>query len=428
MKLRFLDLFAGAGGLSEGFIQAGYTPVAHVEMDKAACNTLRTRSVFHELKQSKKGRAVYQSYLEGKISRNELYSKVAPHVLESVIEEAIGSDTIDDIFRRIDALKGENEIDIVIGGPPCQAYSIVGRSRVGEDMKTDARNYLFNYYVDFLKKYQPRYFVFENVTGLHSAKDKNGNSFFSKVLKALQSAGYQVFQHLLKTELYGIPQRRRRVILIGCREDFSLDGDVCIPEIGACPLTINDLYGDLTQIQAGEGEIRGNGRKRNAVPNQWMVDNQISDRCYSVTFHQARPTNDHDKDIYRRAVQMWNEEGRRFNYAEDQPKEKQTHRNTRSFLDRFKVIGGTENASHTVVAHITKDGHYYIHPDIQQNRSITPREAARLQTFPDNYFFESGTTKDGRGSAYKQIGNAVPVMLARHIANALKAKYDASSE
>ena len=154
-----------------------------------------------------------------------------------------------------------------------------------------------------------------------------------------------------------------------------------------------------------------------------MVENWISDDLFPVTYHQARPTNDHDQEIYRRAVEMWNSGKQRFNYAIDQPKDKQTHKNTKSFLDRFKVLGGSETSSHTVVAHITKDGHYYIHPDIRQNRSITPREAARLQTFPDNYFFESATNKDGRSSAYKQIGNAVPVMLARLIAEALKKKF-----
>lgn len=423
MRLKFLDLFAGAGGLSEGFIQAGYTPVAHVEMDKAACNTLRTRTVYHELKKTAEGRSLYERYLRGEINRNELYSSISTELFDSVIEEAIGISTIDDIFKRIDRLKGDDEIDVVVGGPPCQAYSIVGRSRVGEEIKKDERNYLFNYYVEFLRRYKPRYFVFENVTGLHSAKDKNGNSFFTQVLTALNSAGYQVHQHLFRTELYGIPQRRRRVILIGCRDDFKLDGDITVPESGECPLTINELFNDLLSISAGEGQIRGEGRRSKCKRNKWMLENLITDDLYPVTYHQARPTNDHDKEIYRRVVEMWKNGKQRFNYAVDQPKEKQTHKNTKSFLDRFKVIGGEEHSSHTVVAHITKDGHYYIHPDIRQNRSITPREAARLQTFPDNYFFESATNKDGRGSAFKQIGNAVPVMLARLIATALKEKF-----
>lgn len=423
MKLKFLDLFAGAGGLSEGFIQAGYIPVAHVEMDKAACNTLRTRTVYHELKQTADGRSLYVQYLNGEIDRTKLYSMVSPKSLESVIEETIGSSTIDDIFKKIDALKGENEIDIIIGGPPCQAYSIVGRSRKRGAMKTDERNYLFKYYVKFLQKYKPRYFVFENVTGLGSAKDENGTGFLEQVLSALKSAEYHVYQHIFRTELYGIPQKRRRVILIGCRIDCDSDGDIMVPETGECPITINELFSDLRSIQAGEGNIRGDGSKKSIKRKKsWLIENLISDEFYPVTYHQARPTNAHDKDIYHRAVKMWNDGKRRFNYAIDQPKDKQTHKNTKSFLDRFKVIGGDERASHTVVAHITKDGHYYIHPDIQQNRSITPREAARLQTFPDNYFFESGTTKDGRGCAFKQIGNAVPVMLARLIAHALKDK------
>ena len=423
MKLSFLDLFAGAGGLSEGFIQAGFSPVAHVEMNRAACNTLRTRTVYHELKNTEEGRLLYRDYLEGKITRAELYAKVPTNLLDCVIEQAIGHDTINDIFKRIDALLGADKIDVIVGGPPCQAYSVVGRSRVGEEIKDDERNYLFNFYVDFLEKYKPRYFVFENVTGLHSAKDKKGESFYAQVLGALNSAGYQVFEHLLKTERYGIPQKRRRVILIGCRDSQSSDDDIALPEIGECPLTINEIYGDLKPMQAGEGQIRGDGRRSTYKSQSWMESNFISDKFYPVTYHQARPTNEHDKDIYRRAVAMWDKEKQRFNYATDQPKDKQTHKNTKSFLDRFKVVDGNSKSSHTIVAHITKDGHYYIHPDIHQNRSITPREAARLQTFPDNYFFESATVKDGRGSAYKQIGNAVPVMLARLIAFALKKKF-----
>ncbi len=392
-------------------------------MDRAACNTLRTRTVYHELNKTAEGQAIYERYLNGEISRSELYSKVSPELLNSVIEEAIGVLTIDDIFNRIDKLKGDREIDVVVGGPPCQAYSVVGRSRVGEEIKNDTRNYLFNYYVEFLEKYKPRYFVFENVTGLHSAKDKDGESFYTQVLTALDSAGYHVYQHLIRTELYGIPQKRRRVILIGCRDDFTLGGDIEIPMTGECPHSINEIFGDLQFLQAGEGKIRGNGRKHKSRKLAWLVENLISDDRYPVTYQQARPTNEHDKAIYRRAVEMWNDEGKRFNYAIDQPKDKQTHKNTKSFLDRFKVIGGESRASHTVVAHITKDGHYYIHPDIRQNRSITPREAARLQTFPDNYFFESATSKDGRGSAFRQIGNAVPVMLARLIATELKKKF-----
>ena len=417
MHFRFLDLFAGAGGLSEGFIQAGYTPVAHVEMDKAACYTLRTRAVFHELNKTEEGQRTYKNYLLGKFTREQLYNSVPRTVTDAVIEKAIGADTIDEIFKRVDKLLNENEIDLIIGGPPCQAYSLVGRSRVGEEIKSDDRNYLFRYYVKFLEHYKPKFFVFENVTGLYTARDKEGNSFYFQVVNALEEAGYQLSEHVCRTEEYGLPQKRRRVIIIGTRKDL-IPPPPFTPNHQICP-KISELLHDLKFIQAGEGIIRANGRAQGKKTDSWLFNNNVADKIYPVTFHQARPVNNHDKFIYREAVRLWKEGGIRFNYASHLSESMQTHKNRNAFTDRFKVVDGEATASQTVVAHISKDGHYYIHFDENQNRSLSPREAARLQTFPDNYFFESGTTKDGRAAAFRQIGNAVPVMLARKIAEHL---------
>lgn len=422
MTLRFLDLFAGAGGLSEGFIQAGYRPVAHVEMDKAACNTLRTRAIFHALKESEEGKELYTSYLNGELTRKEFYAheKVPKEVLDTVIEKAIGKDTLDEIFARVDALSDGKEIDIVLGGPPCQAYSVAGRSRVGEEkIKEDPRNYLFKFYTEFLKKYKPKYFVFENVAGLYSAKDKHGNHFYAQVKEALDEAGYEIKEDLVRAHELGIPQRRKRVILIGRRKDLPA-GDLQLSSVGECPITIRQLFRDLKHLHEGEGTIRKDGRKRGKRAEEWLHENFIADNEFPITCHQARPVCEHDQDIYRMVVEFWDTMNARFNYAEDLPDVMKTHKNCHSFLDRFKVVDGNSHASQTVVAHISKDGHYYIHPDIRQNRSLTPREAARLQTFPDNFFFESGTTRDGRAAAFRQIGNAVPVMLARKIAELLK--------
>ena len=137
-----------------------------------------------------------------------------------------------------------------------------------------------------------------------------------------------------------------------------------------------------------------------------------------VTFHQARPNTDQDLQIYRIVVDTWNRSKERVTYT-DLPEHLRTHNNTQCFLDRFKVVAGDRPYAQTVVAHISRDGHYFIHPDINQNRSLTPREAARIQTFPDNYYFESVTGKPSRTLAYKQIGNAVPVRLAYCIARTL---------
>ena len=139
-----------------------------------------------------------------------------------------------------------------------------------------------------------------------------------------------------------------------------------------------------------------------------------------VTLHWARPNTEQDLEIYRIAVDEWNKSRKRIRYT-DLPTRLQTHKNNNAFLDRFKVVSQELPYSQTVVAHISKDGHYYIHPSLAQNRSLTPREAARLQTFPDDYYFESVSGTPSRKTAYKQIGNAVPVRLAESVARAMYA-------
>ena len=141
-----------------------------------------------------------------------------------------------------------------------------------------------------------------------------------------------------------------------------------------------------------------------------------------ITFHIARPHTHQDLAIYKLVVDMWNKKHKRIDYP-DLPKKLRTHKNTTAYLDRFKVVADDLPCSQTVVAHIARDGHYYIHPNLEQNRSLTPREAARLQTFPDSYFFESKKDIPGRTAAYKQIGNAVPVRIAYAIAKALKNRF-----
>ena len=164
-KYTFIDLFAGAGGLSEGFIRAGYTPIVHIEMDKSACDTLRTRTAFHYLKNQGKI-DVYKDYLLHKKeneSGQKLWDIVPAPVMNSVLHQTIGADTINEIFEKVDQLKGDKQVDVIIGGPPCQAYSIVGRSRMGKRVLDDPRNELYKYYVMFLERYSPQMFVFENV-------------------------------------------------------------------------------------------------------------------------------------------------------------------------------------------------------------------------------------------------------------------------
>ena len=412
---KYLDLFAGAGGLSEGFIRAGFEPVAHVEMDAAACYTLKTRAAYHWLKNNNKLN-IYNQYLNGEISRKEFYEKIPESVLSSVLNYEISEETLPDIFAEIDAKLDGKHLDLIVGGPPCQAYSIAGRSRSESKMIGDKRSYLYKLYAEFLKRYGPEYFVFENVVGLLSAKDEDGTLHFDNMRKLFQDCGYSTEFCILNASDYGVLQNRKRIILIGKRGGY----EGFYPEIPKIEnkYKAGELFCDLPPIKAGEGVI-------GPVPTQeysgkYLYESGIKEYDLEpVTFHQARPNTEQDLEIYRIVVDTWNKKKERISYT-DLPERLRTHKNTKCFLDRFKVVAGNLPYTQTVVAHICRDGHYYIHPDIKQNRSLTPREAARIQTFPDNYYFESVTGKPSRTLAYRQIGNAVPVCLAYSVAKSLR--------
>ncbi len=412
-KLRFLDLFAGAGGLSEGFIRAGFNPVAHVETDQAACFTLKTRMAYHWLRAHDQVDQ-YNNYLNGEITRDELYRLVPPWQIGSVINSKIGEKLLSDVFGSIDKLLEGESLDLIIGGPPCQAYSLVGRSRDRNRMNGDKRNYLYVYYAAFLKRYRPRYFIFENVTGLLSAKGPDGNLHFDNMRELFREAGYETEFMVLSAEEYGVLQSRKRIILVGMRGQKT--GFYPEPERWAPRVKVMEIFQDLPAIQAGGGSAKPCNLKKYA--GQYLYDAEIRNDDVSVTWHMARPHTKQDLEIYRIAVEKWTGNKRRLDYN-DLPDRLKTHQNRSSFLDRFKVVAADLPSSQTVVAHIAKDGHYYIHPDIRQNRSLTPREAARLQTFPDDYFFESVSGVPGYTPAFCQIGNAVPVQLARRIARKL---------
>ncbi len=413
-KLNFLDLFSGAGGLSEGFIQAGFEPVAHVESNRAACFTLRTRMAYHWLKTH--GRTeLYADYLNGYISRPEFYEHIPEQVVGSVINAEIGAKTLPDIFRQVDTLVGNRDLDLIVGGPPCQAYSIAGRSRDRNRMKGDRRNYLYLYYAEFLKRYKPSYFVFENVPGLLSARGEDGKHYFNAMRDRFLECGYETEHMTLTAEDYGVLQRRKRIILVGRRGKAT--GFYPQPSKWNPGVKVREVFRDLPAIGAGGG-VTGPCRV-NSYRGTWQIEAGIRNEDLPVTWHQSRPNNKQDLEIYRIVVDLWNRKKTRLDYNA-LPDRLKTHRNQDSFLDRFKVVASELPFSHTVVAHIAKDGHYYIHPDNKQNRSITPREAARLQTFPDDYYFESSSGVPLRTPAFRQIGNAVPVLLARKIADKLK--------
>src|SRR5690606_21212399 len=214
-KLNFIDLFAGAGGLSEGFVMAGFAPIAHVEIDKSACNTLKTRAAFHYLKKNNKLKT-YTSYLKGDITREKLYKNVPNEVLESVINVPIGDKNNWTIQNQIDKSLGGQKVDLIIGGPPCQAYSLVGRSRSKTKMEGDPRNYLFIQYAKDLEKYAPKMFVFENVLGLKSAK---GGHYLEEMQKIFDKKGYQIKLYTLDARNFGVLQNRKRIIILGSQKN-----------------------------------------------------------------------------------------------------------------------------------------------------------------------------------------------------------------
>lgn len=409
-SLNYIDLFSGAGGLSEGFKRAGFDPIAHVEVDTAACFSLKTRAAYYYLKENGLiGK--YEEYLRGEADRSELYGLVPANILSSVINLGISEENNANIFKKIEEHLGNNEVDFIIGGPPCQAYSLVGRARSETNMQRDPRNFLYVQYANYLEKYKPKMFMFENVLGLKSA---GKGVYLQNMEKLFFKKGYKIHVFSVKAECFGVLQKRRRLIIIGWRDDFVPNlPDLDNFEYGLTGV-VSDLFTDLPIIQAGGGIDKFSSYSTDS--NEYLNKSHIRNGISILTQHIARPHNIQDKEIYRIATGKWNEDQARLNYN-DLPDYLKTHKNRASFFDRFKVVASDLSASHTIVAHIAKDGHYYIHPDERQNRSISVREAARLQSFPDDFYFEGVKENSNRTASFKQIGNAVPPLMAEIIAN-----------
>lgn len=402
----FIDLFAGAGGLSEGFLQAGFTPVAHVEMNEFAAKTLETRSAYYYLKDTD-NLGLYKRYLLGKISREEFMKQIPTSITKSIINEEMSDETLPTIFKTIDGImkmRGISQIDVIMGGPPCQAYSLVGRaqsSHMAVPMADDPRNYLYKLYARFLKRYQPRMFVFENVTGIETA---NSGITWKNLKKYLKRVGYEIKCKEQNANTFGVLQNRRRMIIVGWLKQSGLQyPNFLTINPGAI---VNDLFTDLPKLHTGESSDKYASKRMSSYVTRFGLRTKDD----VLTLHKCRPNLERDIKIYRRVVELWNDGHKRLDYN-DLPDELKTHKNRHSFTDRFKVVEGDESCCHTILAHLAKDGHYFIHPDIEQNRSITVREAARIQSFPDSYYFEGPRT-----SQFVQIGNAVPPMMAKGIA------------
>lgn len=418
-----LDLFSGAGGLTEGFYENGAEFVGHIESDRYACETLKTRQAYWLLRKAGKT-DLYHKYLLKEISRENLWEKTGVQKANEVFNEFIGEDTVDKLKKKIASnIKKKNisSIDAIIGGPPCQAYSLVGRARMGAKVQNDPRNYLFRYYVEFLREFQPKMFVFENVPGLKTA----GNGKYLKdLVSAVEDAGFHMEIKELTASDFGVLQRRKRIIIFGWNKKFF--SEYRYPEFEKIVFEdarVGSLLEDLPSVAPGS-KVEGKG-KYVSEPNRYLVWSGIREKDFDIlTQHITRPVNDNDKEIYRLAVEKWFKERKNLRYdqlAEERP-DLIKHKNTKIFVDRFNVVKPDETYTHTLVAHIAMDGHYYIHPDIKQNRSISVREAARIQSFPDNFYFEGPRT-----SVFRQIGNAVPPLMAKFIAREIKKQLDTIS-
>lgn len=396
-KYNFIDLFAGCGGLSEGFYKQGFNALAHVEIDHFACETLKTRMRYYG------------------------YSTADNAVLEQDI-------TAKDIVKIIEAVVGDEEVDIIIGGPPCQSFSPLGKAKDDNNMQKDPRNYLFENYVKVLNHFKPKFFVFENVTGLLDTEIQ-GKNIFKIILRRLRQK-YRVLSKeetiVLNATSYGVPQERKRVILIGTRRDLGvkpeevyetiqkthyLPGDSERQKDGLKRyVTVRDAIADLPKFHSGEGTVEA------LYPNDYSECSEYvkllrkpSDKV--LRDHIARKNNDKDIERYKvMAENHWNF----LQLLDFRPD--LAHEKKRVFFNSYKVQWW-DMPARTIIAHLYKDGNQFIHPDYEQGRSITVREAARLQSFPDDFVFEGSRTEQ-----FKQIGNAVPPMLAEAIAKAIKSK------
>lgn len=404
--INIIDLFSGAGGLTEGFRNQRYKILGHVEKEKAACETLKLREVYYYLKEKNK-LGLYNDFLSSKTSIEDLLKHVPREKLNKILNFEISQENIHSVFSFFDDL-GEN-VDGIIGGPPCQAYSTIGRARNASKKSSDERIYLYKFYIHFLNKYQPKFFIFENVKGLLSFRDADDEFLLPRMKKEFEEAGYSLGYEVLNTKNYGVPQSRERLIIFGVmneKKELIQEFFKNLKKYEENEVDVKTAFQGLPSLKAGEV----NNSYTN-LSNDYVEQNFLQDSKTPLTQNIARPNNSNDLAIYKIVAEA-KKNGKNIKYSELDSKLK-THKHTDKFLDRFKALSWN-SPSHTVVAHISKDGHHYIHPDTKQNRSITVREAARLQGFPDNYYF-----LDSRTSAFTQIGNAVPPIFSKKMADAI---------
>ena len=386
----FIDLFAGCGGLTEGFYRVGYKALLHLEINKAACETLKTRMRYYGYSQEDIENAV---------------------MCDDITREGL----IEDMDQRV-----SEEVDIIIGGPPCQAFSSVGRAQDPNSMSEDPRNYLFENYLEVLNHYKPKMFIFENVKGLLTAHPK-GVNIFDLIVRDM-SKTYKVVSDketiLLNAVNYGVPQNRERVILCGIRNDINIEPEEFYEKLipthsivakdGLKPaVTVREAISDLPKLFPGEGMevINFNETKF----NDYLL--RIRSKDFGKLYqHVARKHNKNDRERYRILSKHGNWQLK--DLAEVRPD--LVNHDPKHFGNRY-TVQEWDKPGRTVVAHLYKDGNLFIHPDSTQERTFTVREAARIQSFPDDFFFEGSRTEQ-----FKQVGNAVPPLMAEAFAITLK--------
>lgn len=499
-----VDLFAGPGGLAEGFsalrdgVHQPFDIVLSVEKEQSAYSTLRLRAFLRQF--DDEFPPEYYEYLNTIGSEPDwaaLYPEEWANAGDEAIHVELGTPVGDQtVRRRLDAIRGVGAQTVVIGGPPCQAYSLVGRARnrakVDYVPSEDKRHFLYQEYIDILARLQPVAFVMENVKGMLSSSVK-GHRIFDKVLEDLTSAGgqerYSLFaigrsttgamtlqraddhrDYVVRAEHFGVPQARHRVIIVGIRHDLASrasrqnaatekptfaalrhvlagmppvrsglsrgDSDLewrtlVLQEMQkvcdtldqgrdhAVPTTVRTLaLKTARQFRLGHSTLARESHEPSRLPNDCpsALANWLSDPLLHRTLnHCSRRHMREDLGRYFFAAVFTNAVGRAPKATEFPLDLAPAHANWLSgmFSDRFRAQPWNA-ASSTVTSHLSKDGHYFIHPDAAQCRSFTVREAARLQTFPDNYLFLGNRTEQ-----YVQVGNAVPPYLARQIAAAL---------
>ncbi len=508
MPIPVVDLFAGPGGLGEGFSacldnrdSSPFRVALSIEKDDSAHRTLELRSFFRELDSDARGD--YYRYLRQEIDQRELFNR---HVEAANAAGLVSwNATLGEVHRTTVAGRIEAALDgasewVLLGGPPCQVYSLVGRSRIrGEDpakYAADHRHFLYREYLQILADHAPAVFVFENVKGLLSSV-ADGQRTIDLILRDLADpAAARLSQHALKqpeylltpitdysgrdadstdagdfvirAERHGVPQARHRLIIVGIRKDLAAYGSVSdIPVLKEfSPVPVSGVIGGLPTLRgsvsprfrtagtwqqclmgdadatvrwsdlSSEGNIEPEVLNAIQETLDQVLDNELgtgSDLYVSGTFspesehlrnwifdsklngvlnHHARSHMPSDLQRYLFAACFALMKDRSPKLPDFPPVLLPAHRNAKSgsFTDRFRVQLWDRPAT-TITSHISKDGHYFIHPDPLQCRSLTVREAARLQTFPDNYYFEGNRTQQ-----YVQVGNAVPPFLAYQIA------------